>query len=282
MEMQKTIAESVNISGIGIHSGKSVDIQLMPANLNTGITFKSQNNQSIKAIFENVHCTNMSTKLSSGNFSVDVVEHLMAAIWSLGIDNLIIQVNSVEIPILDGSSIQFIDIIRKIGLKTQSATRKTLVVKQPIEITDADKYVRILPNSNEGIIIEMSIDFQHQVIGKQQIIFDSTKNSFINEFAFARTFGFTKDIEYLHSNGLALGASLNNCIGLTDTAVANPEGLRCSDEFVRHKVLDCVGDLFLSGYYMNCIVIAHKTGHTLNNLALRELFENQNNYIIYE
>jgi UDP-3-O-[3-hydroxymyristoyl] N-acetylglucosamine deacetylase len=222
----------------------------------------------------------MSTKLANNNCSIDVVEHLMAALWSTNIDNLIIEVDNIEIPICDGSAIDWIREIKSAGILQQSEKRKVLRVEKTLEVREEDKYVIISPNTNPGIIIDLSIDFENKVIGKQRITFDSNKDSFEEGFGSARTFGFVKDLEYLHSKGLGLGASLDNCIGVSEDGIANPEGLRFKDECVRHKVLDCIGDLFLSGYYMNCKVEAYKTGHKMNNMILQKLFEEKSNYLV--
>lgn len=270
--MQSTIKKSTTISGIGLHSGKVVTIKLLPGKENQGIVFRTANGKEVEAKFDNVQSTNMSTKLSNGQVIVDLVEHLMAGIWGCNIDNLVIEIDGPEVPIMAGNSKGFIDEIMKVGVVEQDSPKKILKVKEEIEIREDDKYVIISPNE-DGLIIDMTIDFDHPMIGRQQLTFNSSKDSFFNEIAPARTFGFVKELEYLHKNGLGLGASLDNCIGLTEDGIANPEGLIFPDEFVRHKILDCIGDLFLSGYYLDCRVTAYKTGHKLNNLALKKLFE---------
>jgi UDP-3-O-[3-hydroxymyristoyl] N-acetylglucosamine deacetylase len=269
--MQTTIKQSTAISGIGLHSGGAVTITLKPTDPDRGIVFTTSNGRAIEARFDNVQSTNMSTKLSSEEFTVDLVEHLMAALWGCNIDNLIIEIDSYEVPIMSGNAKSFVDEIMKVGIITQNIPKKTLQIKETIEVREDDKYVIIMPNTS-GLVIDMTIDFDHPLIGRQQFIFDSLKTSFIDEIAPARTFGFMKDLEYLHKNGLGLGASLDNCIGLTEDSIANKDGLLFPDEFVRHKILDCIGDLFLSGYYLNCHITAYKTGHKLNNLALQKLF----------
>ncbi len=278
--MQNTISKKIQISGIGIHSGKTVIINLLPCDTNTGIVFRTIEGSEIKARFDNVHTTHMSTKLANKDCSIDVVEHLMAALWSTNIDNLIIEVDNIEIPICDGSSIDWIREIKSAGILQQSEKRRILIVEKTLEVREEDKYVIISPNENPGIIIDLSIDFENKIIGKQRITFDSNKDSFEEGFGSARTFGFVKDLEYLHSKGFGLGASLDNCIGVSEDGIANPEGLRFKDECVRHKVLDCIGDLFLSGYYMNCKVEAYKTGHKMNNMILQKLFEVKSNYLV--
>jgi UDP-3-O-[3-hydroxymyristoyl] N-acetylglucosamine deacetylase len=277
--MQNTISHPITISGIGLHSGKEVTIKLLPAKEDSGIIFKSIDGREIQAKFDNVHSTNMSTKLSNGECTVDLVEHLIAGLWGCNIDNLIIEIDGNEVPIMAGNAREFIDKINKVGIQSQDYARQILKVINEIKVQEDDKYVIISPNNN-GLIIDMIIDFEHPAIGKQQFIFDSLQQSFAKEIAPARTFGFVKDLDYLQSNGLALGASLDNCIGLTADGIANSEGLLFPDEFVRHKILDCIGDLFLSGYYLNCRVTAYKPGHKLNNLALKKLFESSNHYEI--
>lgn len=277
--MQNTISTPITISGTGLHSGKKVTMKLLPAKENSGIIFKSIDGREIQAKFDNVHSTNMSTKLSNEQFTVDLVEHLMAGIWGCNIDNLIIEIDGNEVPIMTGNSKGFIDEINKFGIQCQNVPKKILRVIETIEVQEEDKNVIISPN-DKGLIIDMTIDFEHLAIGKQRFIFDSLKQSFIEEIASARTFGFIKDLDYLQSNGLALGASLDNCIGLTEDGIANDDELLFKDEFVRHKILDCIGDLFLSGYYLDCRVTAYKTGHKLNNLALKKLFESSDDYEI--
>ncbi len=278
--MQNTIKESVEISGIGIHSGKKVIIKLLPRDENSGIIFRSNDgSKEVQAKFDSVSSTNMSTKLSNGQLTVDLVEHLMAAIWGANIDNLVVELDSEEVPILDGSAKPFLDAINSIGTQSQISPRKILKVTEIIEVQEDDKYIRISPNEN-GLIIDMTIDFSHKLINYQKFIFCSNEQVFADLIAPARTFGFVKDLEYFHNSGLALGASLENCIGLTENGIANSENLRFLDEFVRHKILDCIGDLFLAGYYLNCRVTAYKSGHRMNNLALRELFKDEKNYEI--
>lgn len=275
--MQNTIKKLTTISGIGIHSGKEVTIKLLPAEENQGIVFRSNDSRQVKARFDHVQSTNMSTKISNGELTVDLVEHLIAGIWGCNIDNLVIEIDGPEVPIMAGNSKGFIDEIIKVGVVEQNAPKKILKVKEEIEVSEDDKYVIISPNEG-GLVIDMTIDFDHPMIGRQQLTFDSSKDSFLSEIAPARTFGFVKELDYLHKNGLGLGASLDNCIGLTEDGIANPEGLIFPDEFVRHKILDCIGDLFLSGYYLNCRVTGYKTGHKLNNLALKKLFESSSYY----
>ncbi len=279
--MQRTIGRKAQVSGIGIHSGKPVTTNLLPADINNGIAFKAADGSIIKANFDNVYTTNMSTKIANNNCSIDVVEHLMAALWCTGIDNLIVEVDNVELPIGDGSSTDWVREIKSAGILDQSEKRKILRVEKTLEIREEDKYIIISPNDNPGIIIDVSIDFAHPTIGQQSIIFDSNKDCFEDEFAPARTFGFVQDLEYLHSQGLGLGASSDNCVGVDhEDGIINPEGLRFKDEFVRHKVLDCIGDLFLSGYYLNCRVKGYKTGHKMNNMIITKLFQDTSNYCL--
>lgn len=278
--MQHTIARPISVTGIGIHSGKEVTANLMPGDEDNGIVFRTSDGNAVEAKFDNVISTNMSTKLSNGSCEVDVVEHLMAALWASNIDNLIIHLNSFEVPILDGSAAEWIKNIKEAGVSQQNSKRKNLKVQKSIKVYDNDKYVLILPNEKEGLLVDLSIEFDHKAIGNQHASFDSIIHSFEELFAPARTFGFIKELEYLHRNGLGLGASLDNCIGVDEEGVANPEGLRFEDEFVRHKVLDCIGDLFLSGYHLNCKINAYKTGHKLNNMALRKMFADPSSYVI--
>lgn len=269
--MQNTVEKEVVIIGIGLHSGRKITMKLLPAPENSGIVFRNSYGE-VKAKFDNVHSTNMSTKLLNGHSTIDLVEHLMAGLWGANIDNVIVELDSIEVPILDGSARGFIDEIMKVGTRSQAEPKKVFKVKSEIKVCEEDKYVVISP-SDSGLVIDMTIDFDHKAIGCQRFIFDSSKDSFVNEIATARTFGFMKDLDHLHNSGLALGASLKNCIVLTDDKIANSEGLLFPNEFVRHKILDCIGDLFLSGYYLEGRVTGYKSGHKLNNMALKKLFE---------
>lgn len=277
--MQNTIKTLIEITGIGLHSGKISKIHLIPAQENTGIVFQSEcESIKINANFSNIICTNMSTKLAYKHFSVNVVEHLMAALWCAKIDNLIIKIYGTEIPILDGSAIEFVQLIHNAGIVQQTQPRKTLKIIKEVKICIDDKYLILSPNEHSEISIDMTINFAHEKIGLQNIIYDDYDINFITEFAPARTFGFVKELQYLQNQGLALGASINNCIGIDDVNVLNE--LRFSNEFVRHKVLDCIGDFFLSGYRLNCTIQAYKSGHHLHNLALNSLFNDSSAYLI--
>ena len=279
--MQKTISKEIEISGIGIHSGQGVKMKLLPALENTGVVFRVGKNE-IRAAFDNVRSTNMSTNLANNNVKAAVVEHLMAALWGVGIDNTIILLDGEELPILDGSAYPFVEALESVGLIEQSTPRKLLYVRNEIVITEGDKYVKLIPQKRENteINIDMTIDFDHPAIGKQKMVYNGQKDSFIEIISKARTFGFMSDLEMLHKHGLGLGASLDNCIGIDEEKVVNKEGLRFKNEFVRHKILDCIGDLFLSGYRLCCDVIGYKTGHKLNNAVLHKLFSDPDNYTI--
>ncbi len=283
MIQQQTIGRETQLYGIGIHSGKNVNMSLLPAEVDTGVVFVVHDNE-IKATFDNVSSTNMSTTLTNNHCKIDVVEHFMAALWGTGIDNIVVVLNANELPIFDGSAYPFVNTIMSSGIIKQSSARKILHVKQEVAVTEGDKYIKLIPHKNvckcNNITIDMTIDFAHPTIGRQHMLYDSKSNSFIDEISNARTFGFISDLEMLHKNGLGLGASLGNCIAIDENGLMNEEGLRFNDEFVRHKILDCIGDLFLSGYNISCDVIGYKTGHKLNNLALHKLFADPNNYII--
>lgn len=283
--LQHTLASSVNVKSIGLHTGCDVSLKINPAPIGHGIIFKrtdiSVGQNLIPAYYNNVVDTRLCTVIAnSAGVRVSTIEHLMAALYALKIDNALIEVDAHELPILDGSSIEFIKRIEKAGIVTQAAAAKYCIVKQAIRVEDGDKYIELSPDVSFNI--HCSIDFPHPVIGKMQHSYNDDTDSFKVDIAKARTFGFIKDVEMLQKSGLALGASLDNAVGLTEEGVMNPEGLRYSDEFVRHKILDCVGDLALQGCRLVCSVKAHKISHDLNNKVLRKLFSDISNFEIVD
>ncbi len=284
--LQKTLANSLKISGIGVHSGENSIITLHPAEVNHGIVFirsdiDSSNSIPVSGTYDNVIGTNMCTILGTSETNiVATVEHLIAALWSCHIDNCLIEVNSSEVPIMDGSSYEFIKKIQQVKKIEQNQFREYLKVIKPVKLEINDKFVELLPlDDGNGISVQMKIDFSHKCIGIQEIIFDEQVDSFEKEISKARTFGFIKDIDALQLKGLAKGASLSNAIGLTEDKIMNEEGLRYHDEFVRHKVLDCIGDMYLSGYRMICKINAYKSGHDMHNKVLKKLFSDNTSYI---
>ena len=272
---QKTLIKPVTIKGFCLHSGKESSLIIKPLPANTGIIFK-KGEEEIKVSADKVIATELSTKIGQGSASLDLVEHLMAAIWGLSLDNLLIELDGREVPILDGSAKTWMEAISQGGILENDIKRKYLTILKSLEIIEGDK--RIMLDPYPSLKIDLTIDFPHPVIAKQQYIFDSDRGDFLQEIAPARTFGYIKDLESLQARGLALGASLDNAIGLTDDSTANT--LIWPDEFVRHKILDCVGDFFLSGFYIKGSITAYKTGHRMNNLALRELLADPSNYTL--
>jgi len=276
---QNTIGNIVSCSGIGLHSGRTVSMQLLPAAEDSGIVFRQVDDQDniigeVRASYENVTSTMMSTNISSPDqkISIATVEHLMAAFWGCGIDNVIVKINGNEVPIMDGSSSYFVFMIECAGIRHQKKYRKILEITNKVELHYGDAFVIIEPS--DEFRIDLGIDFAHPLIQKQDFHFDQNSN-FKMDIARARTFGFEKDVEKLRSIGLAKGGSLDNAIVVGEDNILNPQGLRFNDEFVRHKILDSIGDMYLSGYHIKGAIKAAKSGHALNNMLLKKLFDNK-------
>lgn len=278
---QRTINKKVSCSGIGLHSGKEVRMSLLPAPDNSGIIFKrvdikDKNNQ-IFANYKNVSTTNLGTTIANEDgVTVATIEHLMAAIWGLSIDNLIVELDAQEIPIMDGSSSSFIFLIECAGVHNQEAPRKIIEILKTVSVEDGDKSLTIEPSKE--FYIDLQIDFHHNQLGEQNFSFNPSHTSFKNDISRARTFAFEKDIEKMHKIGLALGGSLNNAVVIGENGILNPEGLRYKDEFVRHKMLDFIGDIFLAGGYFIGHFKGVKAGHGINNKLLHQLFADKNAY----
>lgn len=281
MKNQKTLKQAVSLSGIGLHSGKRVTLTLHPARGNSGIRFVRTDlpgSVEIPANVRNVHSTTLATTLSSGDVKVSTVEHLMSALWALGIDNCLCAVDGEEVPILDGSAAPFAQLIQKAGVKTQRSSRRFLVAQKTIEIRSGDKWAILKPSRE--FKIKYTIDFPHPVIGKQVFEFNSQTN-FFKEIAPCRTFGFLKDVERMQAMGLALGGSLQNAVVLDDHSALNPEGLRFDNEFVRHKILDAIGDFSLIGYPILAEIELHRAGHELQTKLVHELLEQPGAFTIF-
>lgn len=279
---QNTIKNTISFKGLGLHSGVEVDIRILPAPEDTGIIFKrvdinkSYDNE-IKALYGNVLDTRLGTTIgNSYGVVVQTIEHFMASLWAFNIDNAIIEINNKEVPIMDGSADMFIKEIKKAGIKEQKEERKYLKILKPVEVTNGDSYIKLLPAKDYKI--EINIDFPYGGIGKQSIIFDGNPEFFTHEIAKARTFCNEKEIDFMKKNGLALGGSLDNAMVFNEKELINKEGFRCDKEVVKHKLLDCVGDMFTSGYFISCHIEANKSGHTLNNEVLRKVFSDRANY----
>lgn len=272
--MQVTILNPVSCYGIGMHSGQPIQLTLKPAKKNTGIVFvrtdiKDEANF-IEASYKNVGDTSFSTTIkNSYGTQISTIEHLMAAIWGCGIDNLIVEIDGPEVPIMDGSSKPFMFMIECSGLKLQNAPRKFLKILKEVKVINQNSELLIQPSTS--FKIDLTIEFKSKAIGRQNFTLDEME-AFKDHIADARTFGFLQELDYLKSKGLAQGASLDNAIGIDHDIILNHEGLRYKDEFVRHKLLDLIGDLSTAGGYIIGSISGNKTGHALNNQFLHQLF----------
>jgi UDP-3-O-[3-hydroxymyristoyl] N-acetylglucosamine deacetylase len=274
MIKQRTLKNVVRATGVGLHTGRKVFLTLRPAPVDTGIVFRRVDLTTpveIKAHATMVRETRLSSCIERNDARVFTVEHLMSAFAGLGVDNAYVDLTAEEVPIMDGSASPFVFLIQSAGLEEQSAPKRFIRITRSIEVRDADKWARFEPY--DGFRMDFSIDFSHPVIqkGSQRIEMDFASTSYVKEIARARTFGFMQDVENLRAQGLGLGGSLDNAIVVDEFSVLNPDGLRYDDEFVKHKVLDAIGDLYLLGHPILGAFVAHKTGHALNNKLAREL-----------
>ncbi len=277
---QQTLSQPILINGIGLHSGVNVQMKLLPAEANFGIKFfrtDLDKNNIIEALWSNVSNTNLSTTISNRfGSSISTIEHLMSALSGLHIDNLKIEIDGPEVPIMDGSSKDFVNLIESFPLKKLEENRKIIKVKKNIKVINEKSSVELRPNKNFSIDFE--IDFPSKLISRQSCHLQLVNGNYKSDISFARTFGFEKDVETLRSNGLALGGSLENAVVVGNEKILNKEGLRYKDEFVRHKILDSIGDLYLAGAPIQGYFFGNKSGHYLNNLLLKSLFSDENNY----
>tara|TARA_B100002051_G_C16681743_1_gene610223 strand:- start:496 stop:1365 length:870 start_codon:yes stop_codon:yes gene_type:complete len=277
---QQTIAKPIKIEGIGLHSGVNVCMNLLPAEVDTGIRFLRtdlSSNNIVDALWSNVSNTNLSTTISNNSgVSISTVEHLMSALSGLHIDNLIVEIDAPEVPIMDGSSKEFVKLIDLSPLKNLNKKRRIIKIKKDIKVLKNDSSVELKPNSQFSIDFE--IDFPSNLISKQSCQLQLVNGNYKSDIASARTFGFEKDVDTLRSNGLALGGSLDNAVVVGDNEILNKDGLRFKDEFVRHKILDSIGDLYLAGAPIQGYFYGNKSGHYLNNLLLKSLFASKDNY----
>ncbi|TXL68882.1 UDP-3-O-acyl-N-acetylglucosamine deacetylase [Zeimonas arvi] len=282
MMRQRTIRSLVRTTGVGLHSGERVELVLRPAAADTGIVFRRVDLDppvEIRSEASRVTDTRMASTLTAGDSGeaaqvrVATVEHLMSALAGLGIDNLYVDVTAAEIPILDGSAGSFVFLIQSAGIVEQAAAKKFIRVLESVEIRDGDKWVRLDPHF--GFRLKFSIEFGHPAIDAtiQEVEVDFAETSYVRDVARARTFGFMQDVEYLRAHGLAKGGSFGNAIVMDEYRVLNADGLRFGDEFVKHKILDAIGDLYLVGHPLLAAYSAHKSGHALNNQLLRALLE---------
>lgn len=291
MLKQRTLKSLVRASGVGLHSGVKVNIALRPAAPNTGIVFRRIDLDPVMDLPASallVGDTRMCSCLEKEGAKVGTIEHLMSALAGLGIDNAYIDLDAAEVPIFDGSAAPFIFLINSVGIEEQSLPKKFIRVKKTIEVREADKsgdkWARLEPH--EGFRVTFSIIFNHPAIERtgQQVTIDFAKHSYIKEVSRARTFGFTQEVEWLWENGLAQGGGLDNAVVLDEYRVLNGDGLRYADEFVKHKVLDAIGDIYLLGHPLLADFTAHKSGHALNNVLARELLAHPESweYVTFE
>jgi UDP-3-O-[3-hydroxymyristoyl] N-acetylglucosamine deacetylase len=271
---QRTLKNVIRATGVGLHSGEMVYLTLRPAAPNTGIIFRRVDLDPVVEIHakaENVGETALSTTLVENGQKISTVEHLLSAFAGLGIDNAYIDLNAPEVPIMDGSAGPFVFLVQSAGIEEQNAPKQFIRIKKPIILEDGDKWAKFEPF--DGFKVSFTIEFEHPAFtGRpQQVEVDFSSTSFVREVSRARTFGFMKDIEKLRENNLALGGSMDNAIVVDDYRVLNEDGLRYEDEFVRHKVLDAIGDLYLLGYSLVGAFSGHKSGHEVNNKLLRAL-----------
>ncbi len=274
MIKQRTLKNAIKATGIGLHTGEKIYLTLRPAPVDTGIIFRRVDLDEpveIAARPENVGSTTLSTTLEKNGVRISTVEHLLSALAGLGIDNAYIELSASEVPIMDGSAGPFVFLIQSAGIHEQNAAKQFIRIKRSVVVEDGDKWVRFDPF--DGFKVSFTIDFNHPAIRSrnQQVVMDFSTTSFVKEVSRARTFGFMSELEFLQANNLALGGSPDNAIVLDDYRILNEDGLRYEDEFVKHKILDAIGDLYLMGHSLIGAYSAYKSGHALNNRLLRAL-----------
>jgi len=276
---QRTLKVTIRATGVGLHTGKKVFLTLNPAPVDTGIVFRRTDISPAAVIPSNalsVRNTQLATRLyNDDDVHVSTIEHVMAAFAGLGIDNCYVDVSANEIPIMDGSAAPFVYLIQSAGIQEQAAAKKFIRITKPVEVRVDDKWARFDPFN--GFKVDFTIDFDHPVFKKesQRLCVDFSKTSFVKDISRARTFGFMRDIEELRKNNLALGGSVENAIVIDDYRILNAEGLRYKNEFVRHKILDGIGDIYLMGHSMIGAFSGYKSGHELNNLLVREMLKQE-------
>jgi len=281
MVYQRTLAKEVKVTGIGLHSGKKVSMKLIPTEADFGIQFVRTdiaNSKPVKANALTVGTTENATTLGSGVEAIHTVEHLLGTLYGLGVNNCLIEIDGPEVPIMDGSGASFVFLLKETGLKSLNKSKKFLVILDTVKVEKDGKWAQFEPHQN--LLIESTIVFAHPMIKTQKFGFEFSCENFIQDIARARTFGFAKDVDMLKRKGLIKGGSLDNAIVLDDYRVMNPEGLRFNNEFVRHKILDTIGDVSLLGYEIAGKITTYKSGHNLHNLLCRKLLETPSAYEI--
>ncbi len=281
MKRQTTIGKKVELVGIGLHKGIPVHLRLEPMESNSGIVFfRSDAGVSIPLMPESVVDTKMATVIGKDGVTISTIEHMLSAIYAYGIDNLRVIVDADEVPVMDGSSMSFCMLLDEAGIVELDEPKKIMRIKKEVEVREGDKYVKLSPSND--LSYDFTIKFAHPVIDKQTYVLQFTKENYKKEIARARTFGFVHEVQYLRSKGLALGGSLENAVVLDDKKVLNPEGLRFTDEFVRHKILDAIGDMSLIGMNFIGNYEAFAGSHDLNHKLTMELLKDPANYEIVE
>jgi len=276
---QRTIAKKISVAGLGLHSGKRVELTLNPAPANHGIQFKRtdiKNASPIKACTSNVSQTLNNTTIGNGENTVHTVEHLLAVLYGFGIDNVLCEIDGPEVPIMDGSGASFVFVVKEAGISKLSESKKFMVILEPIRVELGDKWAMVEPSSK--LVIDSTIVFPHPQIQNQREVFDFSCENFLNDIARARTFGLLRDVDVLKRQGLIKGGSLNNCIVLDDYKVINEEGLRFKNEFIRHKILDTLGDMSLLGFELAGKITSFKSGHNLHNMLCKQILANPKSY----
>ncbi len=284
ISLQKTIKKKIHFSGVGVHNGRAVSMTIEPAEVNTGIIFKRtdlKDDNTIKAIIDNVVDTRLCTKIkNSRGVSVSTIEHLMAALNALDIDNVVVKINSSELPALDGSSHEYVKKITNAGIKILNNKKKFFKILKRVEVKSGDRFISVTPS--DSLSINISINYPDTVIGYSEYFYSHTINNFIKNLSMARTYTLHEDIEKMRTAGLAIGGTLNNAIVVDKYKILNPDGLRMEKEFIKHKTLDCIGDLYLLGMPLVGRIDCHAPGHNLNQKLIKEIIKNKENYIIEE
>ena len=279
MYKQNRLKKPITFEGIGIHTGQKSKVTIHPGSWrDVGFTFRNSNRLKIFAGYENVTDTILGTTIANNHMSVSTIEHLIATLYSYGIFDGIIEIDGPEVPIMDGSCQTFVDLIEEAGIEPSYESNWILTIKRPVRVEDEDSFAELVPG--KGFTIDLIIDFDHKVINYQKYLYTHSLENFKNQLSRARTFGFYKDVEKLQEQGLALGGSLSNTIVIGETDILNKEGLRYEDEFVRHKIVDIIGDMALCWYHINGKFIGYKTGHALNNKLLRKVFSTAENFTL--
>ena len=284
VSLQRTLKRKINFSGVGVHSGRAVSMSIEPAETDTGIVFERtdlEKNNVIKAVINNVVDSRLCTKIkNSSGIYVSTIEHLMAALSALGIDNAIVKINTSELPALDGSSNEYVKKIINSGIKTLNKSKKIFKVLKEVKVKNGERFISISPSNK--LSINISINYPDTIIGHSQYFYTHTQDNFINDLSKARTYTLHEDIEKMRTAGLAIGGNLNNAIVVDKYKILNPEGLRIEKEFVKHKTLDCIGDFYLLGMQLVGNIECFAPGHSLNQQLIREILKNRENYRIEE